>query len=54
LIYNLTRDNTISKAYIFTPIEFRGLGIAETKMEIYSYRIHHVARLLLKNEGKEQ
>jgi hypothetical protein len=52
LIYNFTKDKTISKDYIYTPLEYGGLGIAETKMEMHAYRIHHVARLLLKNEGQ--
>jgi hypothetical protein len=50
LIYNFTKDKTISKAYIYAPLEFDGLGIAESKMEMPVYRIHHVVRLLLKNE----
>jgi hypothetical protein len=52
LIYNLTKDKTISKAYIYTPLEYGGLGIAEARMEMHAYRIYHVARLLLKNEGQ--
>jgi hypothetical protein len=52
LIYNFTKDKTISKAYIYTLIEYDELGIAEAKMEMHAYRIHHVARLLLKNKDK--
>jgi hypothetical protein len=52
LIYNLAKDKTISKDYIYTPLEYGGLGIAEAKMEMHAYRIHQVARLLLKNEGQ--
>jgi hypothetical protein len=52
LIYNFMKDKTISKDYIYTPIEYGGLGIAEAKMEMHAYRIHHVTRLLLKNEGQ--
>jgi hypothetical protein len=52
LIYNFTKDKTISKAYIYTPLEFCSLGIAEAKMEMQAYRIHHEARLLLKNKGQ--
>jgi hypothetical protein len=53
LIYNFTKDKTISKDYIYTPLEYGGLGIAEAKIEMHAYRIHHVARLLLKNEGQK-
>jgi hypothetical protein len=52
LIYNFTKDKTISKDCISTPLEYGGLDIAEAKMEMHAYRIHHVARLLLKNEGQ--
>jgi hypothetical protein len=52
LIYNFTKDKTISKDYIYTPLEYDGLGIAGAKMEMHAYRIHHEARLLLKNEGQ--
>jgi hypothetical protein len=52
LIYNFTKDKTISKAYIYTPFEYGGLGIVEAKMEMHAYRINQVARLLLKNEGQ--
>jgi hypothetical protein len=52
LIYNFTKDKTISKDYIYTPMEYGGLRTAEAKMEMHAYRIHHVARLLLKNEGQ--
>jgi hypothetical protein len=52
LIYNFTKDKAISKAYIYTPLEYGGLGIAEAKKEIHAYRIDHVARLILKNEGQ--
>jgi hypothetical protein len=43
---------TISKGYIYIPLEFGGFGIAEKKMEIHSYRIHYIAGLLLKNGGQ--
>jgi hypothetical protein len=52
LIYNFTKDKTVSKAYIYTSLEYGGLGIAEAKMEMHAYRIYHVDRLLLKNEGQ--
>jgi hypothetical protein len=32
LIYNFPKDKTISKAYIYTPLEYGVLGIAEAKM----------------------
>jgi hypothetical protein len=52
LIYNFTKDKTISKDYIYPHLKYGGLGIADAKMEMDTQRIHHVARLLLKNEGQ--
>jgi hypothetical protein len=51
LIYNIMIDKIISKSYIYTPLKFTGLEIAEAKMGVHFCRIHHIERLLLKNEG---
>jgi hypothetical protein len=50
LIYNFSEDKTISKSYIYALLNFSDLGIAETLIEMRTYRIHHVSRLLLKKE----
>jgi hypothetical protein len=48
----LIKVKTISKGYIYTHLEFGGLGIEEARMEMYTYRIYHIARLLLKKKGQ--
>jgi hypothetical protein len=52
LIYNFIKDKTISKAYIYTPLNFGGLGVAEIKMEMHVYNRYHVVRLFLIKEGQ--
>jgi hypothetical protein len=44
----LENQYTISKSYIYALLNFGGLGITETLIEMHTYRIHQISKLLLK------